>query len=52
MLSPTLIRDLDRKLDVNAGENDNEMLLNKILQDVAQENSYVNDPEVQQRLED
>jgi hypothetical protein len=52
MLSPKLIRGLDRKLGVEVGGSEAEITLNKVLNEIAQENAYANDPEAQQRLED
>jgi DNA polymerase sigma len=52
MLPATLLRELDRRLGASVGENEGEMLLNRVLLGVAQENAYDNDQEAKQQLED
>jgi DNA polymerase sigma len=52
MLSAQLIRDLDKKLGNKVGDSNEEMAINDFLFDVAINNAYGSDPEVQQRLED
>lgn len=52
MLSPQLIKDLDKKLGTKVGDSNEEMAINDYLFDVAVQNAYGSDPEVQQRLDD
>jgi len=52
MLSPKLMKDLEKFLGVNIGSNNDEIEINKILVQIAQQNDYSNDKEIQQRLED
>lgn len=52
MLSLQLIKDLDKKLGTKVGDSNQEMGINEYLFDVAVQNAYGSDPEVQQRLDD
>lgn len=52
MLSPKLMKDLEKFLGVNIGSNNDQIEINKILVQIAQQNDYSNDKEIQQRLED